>query len=171
MTSSTTPAWGDHPWPGPTTLGLLSTGDLAFLPTGHAEAAAAELDRWRAATTWAQARALAAEATAVPAPFEVEDLTPEDDGDASFDVQEQPGVEDGDWPAWPAIVAVDLLAALRAQGHDVDLGDWGRIADTALNGAVLEVRAEAEPELRALLEAAGCTVVRDDALLARAGEL
>lgn len=171
MRSPEAPAWGDHPWPGPTTLGLLSNGDLAFLPTGHAEAAAVDLDRWRAATTWAQARAIAAQVTAVPAPFWLEDLTPDEDGDAPFDVREQPGVEDGDWPAWPAIVAVDLLAALRAQGHRADLGDWGRLADTALNGPVLEVREEAEPQLRALLEAAGCTVVRDDALLTRAGEL
>ena len=158
----------DHDWPAPTVIGQVSSGDLAFLPEACAVEVAAELDRWRAATTWGQARSLAGQAEHVAPPFAVEDLEDAEDGDATFAVAELGRVADGDWP--PSLAALSLALVQR---HWSGRGSFavGTIVDTVLNGPALEIGPAEEQPLRRALEAAGCTVRRDDDLVRRAGEV
>lgn len=158
----------DHDWPGPTVIGLTSSGDLVFLPEAHAVAAATELDRWRAAMTWGQARDLANRAQCLAPPFAVEDLEAAQDDDAPFDVTELGVVADGDWPPMPAALSLEL-----AQRHWPGRATFevGAVVDTVLNGPILQINPDQEEALCGALEAAGCTVRRDDDLVRRAGEV
>ncbi|GAA5154185.1 hypothetical protein GCM10023340_37270 [Nocardioides marinquilinus] len=158
----------DHPWPGPLVVGACSTGSLAFVPEGYAVGAAAELDGWRAATTWREARELARTAEHLGAPFHLDDLEPEEDGEAAFDVREVGVVADGDWPPMSSAVSLELVERYwpgRAAFAP------GSAAETVLNGPYLEVDPAEEAALVAELERAGCTVRIDHDLMRRAGQV
>jgi hypothetical protein len=154
--------------PAPIVIGLTSTGDLTFLIEEYAVGAAAELDRWRAARTWREARELAARAEFVNPPFHVEDLTDDETGDAPFATADQGPVLDGDWPPAAQSLSLELVQRHGDQGQVFDVGVE---ADTAFNGPLLLIRPDEEAGLRAALEGAGCQVRRDDDLVHRAGEL
>ena len=158
----------DYDWPGPTVIGQTSTGDLVFLPEAYAVAAARELDGWRAASTWGQARDLANRAQCLAPPFAVEDLEAAQDDNAPFDVTELGVVADGDWPPMPGGLSLELVQ-----------GDWpgrgtfevGAVVDTVFNGPVLQIGPDQEEALCGALAAAGCAVRRDDDLVRSAGEV
>lgn len=162
MNSSTTDRW-----PAPVVIGLTSAGDLTFLVEDHAVGAADELDRWRAATTWGEARTLAAQATFLVPPFVVEDLGEDEDGGASFAVADLGVVHDGDWPPAAQTSSLELVQRHWSGSRPFEVG---AVADTMLNGPVLLLRPDDEDALRQVLEAAGCSVRRDDDLVRRAGE-
>lgn len=158
----------DYDWPGPTVLGQTSTGDLVFLSEAYAVAAASELDKWRAASTWGQARDLANRAQCLAPPFAVEDLEAAQDDDASFDVTELGVVADGDWPPMPGALSLELV---HRDSPGRGTFEVGAVVDTVFNGPLLQISADQEEALCGALEAAGCTVRRDDDLVRRAGEV
>ncbi len=159
---------GDQRWPAPTVIGVLSTGDLTFLPEAYAIGAAAELDDWREVSTWGKARDLAGQATFVAPPFAVEDLGDDENGDAVFAVDDLGMVSDGDWPPAAQTLSLELVRDQWPDGQSLDVGE---VHDTVLNGPVLVIHPDEEEALRQALERAGCTVRRDDALVRRAGEV
>lgn len=82
-----------------------------FLAEAYELTVTAELDRRRAVTTWGEARDLANETRPLLAPFVVEDLEADDDGDAPFVAAELGAAADGDWPS--ALAAPRLESAQR----------------------------------------------------------
>lgn len=158
----------DHRWPGPIAIGLTSAGDLTFLLDEYATGAAAEMDRWRAATTWSEARGLASRPEFVEPPFFLDDLTDAEDGDAVFVVSDLGVVADGDWPPSAQTLSLELVETKLADGEVFGVG---AVLDTAFNGPILMISADDEDALRRVLEGAGCSVRRDDDVIGRAGEV
>lgn len=158
----------DHRWPAPIVIGLTSVGDLTFLLEEYASGAAAEMDRWRAATTWSGARGLAAQPGFVEPPFFVDDLTDAEDGDAAFVVGDLGVVADGDWPPSAQTLSLELVESQWPEGDGFGVG---AVVDTSLNGPILMIGPDEEGALRRVLEQAGCSVRRDDDLIRRAGEV
>lgn len=155
-------------WPAPIVIGLTATGDLTFLIEDYAVAAATELDRWRAAATWGEARDLAQRAEVVGPPFAVEDLTEAEDGEEPFHVRDLGVVADGDWPPSAPTLSLALVQKHWPEGR---MAGVGAVVDTVFNGPALEIAPTREQALRAALDHAGCPVRRDDDLVRRAGEL
>ncbi|GAB2857804.1 hypothetical protein GCM10027026_04460 [Myroides odoratimimus subsp. xuanwuensis] len=139
-----------------------------FLPEAYAAAAASELDQWRSATTWTPARDLAGQGECLTPPFDLADLEATQDGDAHFDLAGLGVVADGDWPPMSAALTLELAQRHLVQGGRPQVG---AVVDTVFNGPLLQIGPDQEQELRDTLEAAGCTVRRDDDLVRRAGEV
>jgi hypothetical protein len=90
-----------------------------------------------------------------------EDYEPPPADDDAFDRSAVPGLEDGDWPEWPA------QEMLRWMPEDIR-DRFGEVATSTLNGELLLLQAGAETELVAALRDAGFDCRRDDALVSRA---
>lgn len=158
----------DYPWPAPVVIGLTSVGDLTFLPEEYAVGAAEEIDRWRRASTWGEARDLAARAHFVEPPFLPDDLTGSEAGSAAFVVGDLGVVADGDWPPSAQTLSLVLVQARWSNGEAFGVGTE---VDTVFNGPILMISADEDHALRHALEQAGCSVRRDDDLIRRAGEM
>jgi hypothetical protein len=141
--------------------GLWRDETFAVLDAGWATAAAAELERWRHATTIGEARRLNTESPTLGSPvaddpedFEVE-IGEHDDSDA-FSLDECGWVQDGDWPPMPAYLSWQFLP------QDFPLGE---VITTTLNGDYLYIGPDDEDCLLSYLRQHGSAVKRDDNLI------
>jgi hypothetical protein len=136
--------------------------ELIFVPEGEARELAQVHGALSDAETWGDVKA-----TIPPRHWQqIVDAYREDDeppptDDHSFDRGAVPGLEDGDWPEWPAQEMLRWMPAdIRAR--------FGEVATSTLNGDFLVIEAGSETRLVAALEAAGFECRRDDALISRA---
>lgn len=128
---------------------------LAVVDDMWARAARQELRAWQVAKTLGEARRLAAVASALGSPFDIqanEDLSDEE----PFTLNGCGAVVDGDWPGMPTQRSLMVLP-----------DDWplGEETDTVFNGPYLDISVEDEDELVRLLTQRGCEVRRDDQLI------
>lgn len=76
----------------------------------------------------------------------------------TYDLDDVPGYQDGDWPEWPDQL---MLSWLPKQV----ISDFGTVEDSTLNGEYLRLDPSNEGAIVAALSAGGWTCVRDDKLV------
>lgn len=130
---------------------------LGVVARDWALAAATELDAILGAETWAEAFAASNAATHVYGPVDDECLEVHDPN-APVDVQEIPGVGDGDWPPMIPLHTAEFLPE-----------EWpiGAAYETIFNGEGVVVDLADEARLLEIARLAGADLVRDDDLIAR----
>jgi hypothetical protein len=75
-----------------------------------------------------------------------------------FDLSQIPGYDDGDWPEWPAQLMLDWMPPEL-------IARFGRSTASVLNGDFLDIAAQHEAALVTVLEGAGWTCIKDNALV------
>lgn len=139
---------------------------VLFAPEDYARAHLAEIEAWRAVTTWGQALDLAHTDLQTAAPIAVEDLveyTAEHEPDERFRADDTGAAQDGDWPSSIQSLMLDVIAVVEDEtGMSV-----GRQVEAFPSNPWLEIDPSEERALVTLLERVGYTVRRDDDLAQR----
>lgn len=134
---------------------------LVFMPEDRAR----ELEKiWAAvneAKTWGEFQARVPDAYAAILERWQEDEEDAPSAGKPFEASRIPGLDDGDWPGWPAQEMLDWLP------EDIQ-ERYGRVEVSVLNGDYLELPPSQAGEIAAALEAQGYRCREDQELVRRA---
>lgn len=134
-----------------------SSRGLVFIPKAWAQDLAATYHAV-ASSTWGDLKAKASPEL-LEEVLEMMDLEEAPADELSFDLDDIPAVNDGDWPDWPEQMM------LRWIPREV-LDEYGRYESSMLNGPFGVLDESREDEIVAALERLGYFCVRDDELIA-----
>ncbi len=125
---------------------------------------AAEIQAIQSATTLGEVRALIPTLRYTNLPFDFEEQHEDEPDDAPWNWEEEPAVQDGDWPGMPTAYALSVFRD-KSVLDDVIATTGAEVETTVLNGDYLKIPLDREQDLLAVLARHGIAATRDDAVI------